>query len=81
MKKTLIASIYTDVSKQNGWYDIQKKFFDLTTTDYDFGIFYNQTEPDLDALTIGQGNISLMMRCCLMDMTNIFTICGLHILR
>jgi hypothetical protein len=26
----------------------------LTTTDYDFGIFYNQTEPDLDALTIGQ---------------------------
>jgi hypothetical protein len=54
MKKTLIVSIYTEVSKQNGWYDIQKKFLDLTTKDYDFGIFYNQTEPDLDAINIGQ---------------------------
>jgi hypothetical protein len=52
-KKLLIASIYSEVSKQNGWYDIQKKFLDLTTKDYDFGIFYNQTSPDLPALTIG----------------------------
>jgi hypothetical protein len=53
MKKLLIASIYSDVSKENGWFDIQNKFFNMTTEDFDFGIFYNQTEPNLDAITIG----------------------------
>ena len=45
MKKLLVASIYSSVSTNNGWYDIQRKFFDLTTEDYDFGVFCNRVDP------------------------------------
>lgn len=57
MKKLLVASIYTLVSKANGWFEIQNKFLDLTTKDYDFGIFCNNIDPRYfpsDALIIGR---------------------------
>lgn len=57
MKKLLVASIYTPVSKKNGWFDIQSKFLDLTTEDYDFGIFCNMLVDPRDfpdTLIVGQ---------------------------
>lgn len=48
MKKLLIASIYTPISRDNGWYDIQRRFFDLTTKDYDFGVFCNSVVDHVD---------------------------------
>tara|TARA_Y100000034_G_scaffold117749_1_gene157598 strand:+ start:39209 stop:40141 length:933 start_codon:yes stop_codon:yes gene_type:complete len=57
MKKLLVASIYTPTSKVNGWFDTQRKFLDLTTEDYDFGVFCNMlTKPEdfPGAIIVGQ---------------------------
>jgi hypothetical protein len=58
-KKLLIASIYTPVSYNNNWLDTQLNFFNLTTKNYDFGIYCNGIDPkyfDNDAIIIGHQN-------------------------
>lgn len=56
MKKLLVASIYTPISYNNNWLDTQLKFFNLTTKDYDFGVFCNSIDPKFfenDAIVLG----------------------------